>query len=112
MNLVVRKKADRFISASSFQKKVIDILIDKVLLALEEYPIKQVMLAGGVSANRELREEVVKRVNNKDSDIEIVLPPMWCCTDNGAMTAMAAYYSNEDQASLDDSVNPNLGLND
>lgn len=96
--------------ACSFQKKVIDILLDKVLLALEEYDVKQVMLAGGVSANKELRSEVVKRVSEKNKDIEVVLPPLWCCTDNGAMTAMAAYYSNEEESSLLDSVNPSLPL--
>ena len=98
--------------AASFQKKVIDILLDKVLLALKEYNIKQVMLAGGVSANRELREEAVKRINKKDKNIEVILPPLWCCTDNAAMTAMAGYYSNEEESLISDGVNPNLGLND
>ena len=117
LNLVnnMRQKGIEFKNedvAASFQKKVIDILLDKVLLALKEYDIKQVMLAGGVSANKELREEIVKRVNKKDKSIEIVLPPLWCCTDNAAMTAMAGYYSNENQAQISDGVNPNLGLND
>ena len=98
--------------AASFQKKVIDILLDKVLLAINEYDIKQVMLAGGVSANKELREEVVKRVNKKNKSIEVVLPPLWCCTDNGAMTAMAGYYSNEEESKISDGVNPNLSLDD
>jgi len=71
-----------------------------------------VMLAGGVSANKELREEVVKRINKKNKDIEVILPPLWCCTDNGAMTAMAAYYSNEEESSLESGVNPNLDLKD
>lgn len=116
LNLVnnMRQKGIEFKNedvAASFQKKVINILLDKLLLALDEYDIKQVMLAGGVSANKELREEVVKRVNKKNKDIEVVLPPLWCCTDNGAMTAMAAYYSDEDEAKLEDGVNPNLELN-
>jgi N6-L-threonylcarbamoyladenine synthase len=117
LNLVNNKKqrGEEFKNediAASFQKKAVDILIDKILLALDEYDIKQVMLAGGVSANKELREEVVKRVSKKKKDIDIVLPPLWCCTDNGAMTAMAAYYSNEEESTLSDGVNPNLSLND
>lgn len=117
LNLVnnLKQKNEEFKNediAASFQKKVMDILIDKVLLALEEYDIKQVLLAGGVSANSELREEIVKRVNEKYSNVEIILPPLWCCTDNGAMTAMAAYYSDQEESSISDSVNPNLGLND
>lgn len=98
--------------AASFQHKVVDILIDKVLIALQEYDVKQVMLAGGVSANKELRFEVEKRVHKKNDKIEVILPPLWCCTDNGAMTAMAGYYSNEKESQISDGVNPNLGLND
>lgn len=98
--------------ACSFQKRVVDILVDKILLALDEHDIKQVMLAGGVSANKELREEVVKRVSKKNNNIDIILPPLWCCTDNGAMTAMAAYYSDEEESNIADGVNPNLSLND
>ena len=117
LNLVnnMRQKGEEFKNedvAASFQSKVMDILLDKVILALKEYDVKQVMLAGGVSANKQLREEVVKRVNKLNKDIDIVLPPLWCCTDNGAMTAMAAYYSDEEESSICDSVNPNLGLND
>lgn len=96
--------------ACSFQKKVIEILTDKVLLALKEYDVKQVLLAGGVSANRELRETIVKRVNDKYKNVEVVIPPMWCCTDNAAMLAMAAYYSDEDISDLSMSVDPSLSL--
>lgn len=96
--------------ACSFQKKVIEILTDKVMLALEEYPVKQVLLAGGVSANKELRETIVKRVTSKYKDVEVTIPPMWCCTDNAAMLAMAAYYSDEELSDLDMGVDPSLSL--
>ena len=96
--------------ACSFQKKVIEILIDKVMLALEEYPVKQVLLAGGVSANKELRKTIVEKVNGKHKDVEVIIPPMWCCTDNAAMLAMAAYYSDEDVSDLDMGVDPSLNL--
>ena len=117
LNLVnnMKQKGQEFKNediAASFQSKVMDILVDKIILALDEYEIKQVMLAGGVSANSELRKVVVERVSKKNKNIEVVLPPLWCCTDNGAMTAMAAYYSDESESNLDDSVNPNLELND
>lgn len=96
--------------ACSFQKKVIEILTDKVLLALKEYKVKQVLVAGGVSANKELRETIVRKVNEKYKDVEVVIPPMWCCTDNAAMLAMAAYYSDEDLSDLSMSVDPSLSL--
>ena len=96
--------------ACSFQSKVIEILTDKVMLALKEYPVKQVLLAGGVSANRELRKVIVERVSKQYKDVEVVIPPLWCCTDNAAMLAMAAYYSNEELSSLDMGVDPSLDL--
>ena len=96
--------------AASFQKKVVEILVDKVIVALDEYKVNQVLLAGGVSANKELRETVVKRVYKKDKEVEVVIPPFWCCTDNAAMLAMAAYYSDEDVSFLDMGVDPSLSL--
>ena len=98
--------------AASFQHQAVKILTDKLLLALDDYDVKQVLLAGGVSANKELRKTVEERVHQKNKDIEVVLPPLWCCTDNGAMTAMAAYYSNQIESEIDEGVNPNLGLNE
>lgn len=115
LNLVngMRMKNEEFKNedvACSFQKKVIEILTDKVMMALEEYDVKQVLVAGGVSANKELRKTIVERVNGKYSNIEVVIPPFWCCTDNAAMLAMAAYYSDEDVSDLDMGVDPSLGL--
>lgn len=96
--------------ACSFQKKVIEILTDKVMLALEEYKVNQVLVAGGVSANKELRETIRNRVTSKYKNVEVVIPPMWCCTDNAAMLAMAAYYSDEEVSDLDMGVDPSLSL--
>ena len=117
LNLVnnMKQKGEEFKSedvATSFQNKVVQILTDKVVLALDEYRVNQVLLAGGVSANKELRETIVRRVKEKNENIDVVLPPLWCCTDNAAMTAMAAYYSDEDESSIDEGVNPSLELND
>lgn len=96
--------------AASFQTQVIKILVDKTLLALEEYDVKQVLLAGGVSANSHLREELVKRVNKQFKDLKVIIPPLWCCTDNAAMMAMAGYYSDNEEETLALSVDPSLHL--
>lgn len=76
--------------ATSFQTTAIDLLLDKALPAVEEYDVKQVVLAGGVSANSYLRSEIVRRL--KDSNVEVVIPPIWCTTDNAAMIAKVGYY--------------------
>ncbi len=98
--------------ACSFQETAIDLLLDKALPAVDEFGIKQVVLAGGVSANSYLRSEVVRRL--KDKDVEVVIPPLWCTTDNAAMIAKVGSYLYDEGvfASLDLAANPNWKLED
>ena len=72
----------------SFEDVAVDMVVDKTLKAAKKYDVKQILLAGGVSANSYLRSEIVRRLKN--SDIDIVLPPIWCTTDNAAMIAKLA----------------------
>lgn len=92
--------------ARSFQDTAIDLLLDKALPAVNEYNIKQVVLAGGVSANSYLREQVVKRLENKP--VDVVIPPIWCTTDNAAMIAKVGSYLYDEKvfAPLSLSANP------
>lgn len=92
--------------ARSFQDTAIDLLLDKALPAVDEYNIKQVVLAGGVSANSYLREQVVKRLENKP--VDVVIPPIWCTTDNAAMIAKVGSYLYDEKvfAPLSLSANP------
>ena len=57
--------------------------MDRLEKALKRYDIKQVVLAGGVSANSYLREQMHNRLDN--SGIDLIVPPIWCTTDNAAM---------------------------
>lgn len=85
--------------AKSFQTTAIDLLLDKALPALDEFNCKQVVLAGGVSANSYLRSEITRRLSNKD--VEVIIPPIWCTTDNAAMIAKVGYYLYERNAFAD-----------
>jgi N6-L-threonylcarbamoyladenine synthase len=87
-------------------------LLDKALPAVDEYHVKQVVLAGGVSANSYLREQVVKRLASQD--VEVVIPPLWCTTDNAAMIAKVGSYLYDEGifASLSLSANPCWKLED
>ena len=96
--------------AASFQKSVVRMLVEKAIKAAKDIGYQKIVLAGGVASNSRLREEIKRMCS--ENDIELYYPSPVLCTDNGAMTAMAAYYSNEDESSICDSVNPNLGLND
>jgi len=72
---------------ASFQKRAIDMIVDKTLLVLDSVKVKQLVVAGGVAANSYLREQIVKRVGYRT---DVVIPPLWCCGDNAAMIGKAA----------------------
>ncbi len=98
--------------AYSFQKTAVDLLLDKALPALDEFNCVQVVLAGGVSANSYLREQIVERTKNKD--VEVIIPPIWCTTDNAAMIAKVGSYLYDEKvfADLSLSANPCWKLED
>ncbi|MBS8267057.1 tRNA (adenosine(37)-N6)-threonylcarbamoyltransferase complex transferase subunit TsaD [Mesobacillus boroniphilus] len=94
--------------AASFQESVIDVLVTKTQNAVKEYGVKQVLLAGGVAANKGLREKLSTEF--KDSDVEIVIPPLSLCTDNAAMIAAAGSVLYEKGQRADLTLNGNPGL--
>ena len=77
--------------AKSFQDVAVNEIILRVKRASERYDFKEVVLAGGVSANSYLREEIVKLFENNDK-VKVIIPPLWCTTDNAAMIAKVGTY--------------------
>ena len=73
--------------AASFQEAVVDVLIGKTLMAAEVFKAAEIIVAGGVSANRALRAGMQAR-----SALTVHIPPIELCTDNAAMVAAAGYY--------------------
>lgn len=71
---------------ASIQKTIIDILLEKFLKASKETNIKQLAIAGGVSANSELRKQLKEKSNQ---GFKVFIPNSNYCTDNAAMIAMA-----------------------
>ena len=98
--------------AKSFQDVAIGMIVDKAINAAVEYNVKQVVLAGGVSANSYLREQMALRLKN--TDIELIIPPLWCTTDNAAMIAKVAerLYKEKLFAPLTLGVDPNWKISD
>jgi putative glycoprotease GCP len=76
--------------AKSFQDVAVGEIIDRVKRATSKYKFKEIVLAGGVSANSYLRSQIVETY--KGSDIEVIIPPIWCTTDNAAMIAKVGSY--------------------
>ena len=73
--------------AASFQAAVIDVLVAKTLAVAKQRRVKQVLLVGGVAANKLLRNRLVK-----DSPLPVLVPEPVLCTDNAAMIAACGYY--------------------
>lgn len=78
--------------AASFQQAVVDVLADKTVRALKDYPVHQLILAGGVAANQGLRERLDEEIQ-KLPGTELVKAPLPLCGDNAAMVGAAAYVS-------------------
>lgn len=76
--------------AASFQQAAVDVLLDKTTRAAKEYKVKTIMLAGGVSANQKLREQMKSAAEEQGN--ALFLPDLKYCTDNAAMIAVAGYY--------------------
>jgi len=74
-------------AAASFQEAVIDVLVTKTVAVARERRAKQVLLAGGVAANKALRARLTS-----ESPIPVLVPPPILCTDNAAMIAACGYY--------------------
>jgi N6-L-threonylcarbamoyladenine synthase len=73
--------------ARAFQEAVVDVLAAKALAALRETDGNRLVVAGGVGANRQLRERLQRESRRRG--FELYFPPLELCTDNGAMIALA-----------------------
>lgn len=90
--------------AASFQKIVVDTLTKKTMRAVKQYDVKQLLIAGGVSANSSIRKEFKKLCD--ENNIELLIPNIQYCTDNAAMVGCAAYYAYKKGIISDYSLNP------
>jgi N6-L-threonylcarbamoyladenine synthase len=79
--------------AASFQASVIEVLVEKTFRLIHERPVKQLLLAGGVAANKGLRQVLTDRAAKEG--VDLIIPPLSLCTDNAAMIAAAGYIEYE-----------------
>jgi len=94
-------------AAASFQQAVVEVLVAKTVQAALRLRVRQVLLAGGVAANKLLGRQL-----KEQSPVPVFIPPLSLCTDNAAMVASCGYYrlSAGKVAGMDVDVLPNLSI--
>lgn len=99
--------------ACSFQQAAVEILVEKSMRALGDYPqARQFILAGGVAANSALRQSLKESLAAKRPDLPLLIPDLSLCGDNAAMIGAAAYtlYQQGEFADLELNAKPGLDL--
>jgi len=79
--------------AKEFQQAAIDVLVSKTIKAARTYMVKTIIMGGGVSANKELREQLKTAIEKKLPNTEYRIPDMEYTGDNAAMIAVAGYFN-------------------
>lgn len=105
-----KQEINRADLAASFQKAVVDVLVEHAMLAAKDYHVEKVALAGGVASNSALRQGM-KEACDKEG-YTLCYPSPIFCTDNAAMIGVAAYYEycNGTRHGWDLNAVPNLKL--
>jgi N6-L-threonylcarbamoyladenine synthase len=94
-------------AAASFQLAVVDVLVAKTIEAARQLKVEQILLSGGVAANKMLTQHFLA-----NSPVSVLIPPPHLCTDNAAMVAACGYYHFQAGriSGYDLDVVPSLGL--
>ena len=93
--------------AASYQKAILDVLVDKLVMAVKRKNVKTCVIAGGVAANNELRSIIKKTISD---EISVKYPESALCTDNAAMIAYLSelYMKKGSTSPIEFDVFPNL----
>jgi N6-L-threonylcarbamoyladenine synthase len=97
---------DRADLAASFERSVVESLLEKLDLALAETPAAEVVICGGVAANTLLRKRAAEVVGSR---ARLTMPPLDLCTDNAAMIAAAGYFTSPPRGEVDYFTSPPRG---
>jgi len=94
-------------AAASFQLAIVDVLVAKTIEAAKQSKVEQILLSGGVAANKALTQRFLA-----NSPVPVLIPPPHLCTDNAAMVAACGYYHLQAGkiSGYDLDVVPSLGL--
>lgn len=106
------EKLDKKNLAASFQASVVEVLVTKTIKACKTYPVKQLIVAGGVAANKGLREKMSFAISEELPTMKLIVPPLRLCGDNAAMIGAAAHIELQKHhfAEMNLNANPSLAF--
>ena len=96
--------------AHELQEAITDVLVAKVLKAMEIYQPKSFLLAGGVAANQRLREKLALKIEKERPGVKLFVPAPKLCTDNAAYIASCAFFNNYPVPWEKITADPGLGI--
>jgi N6-L-threonylcarbamoyladenine synthase len=96
--------------AASFQASVVEVLVTKTVRACQTYPVKQLIIAGGVAANQGLRKAMTQKMNEVLPEVTLLIPPLKLCGDNAAMIGAAAFVTAQQEHFADYTLNADPSL--
>lgn len=96
--------------ACEFENAIVDVLVEKTIRAAKEYEAKTILLGGGVSANKNLRNRV--RYEAESLGVFVSIPPIEFCTDSAAYIASAAYFNQNEKPLEEIKAETSLGITD
>jgi len=112
-DLKKKDKKSKRIFAYEFQQAVVDVLVAKTIRAAKKYGVKTVMIGGGVSANKVLREQMQEAVTEFLPEAEYIKPNVKYSTDNAVMIGLAGAFKYMEKEFIDPfglRADPNLEL--
>jgi len=98
--------------AYELQEAVVEVLVGKLMKAVEEFQPKSVLIAGGVAANSRLRESLKSQISNSKYQTKLFIPDLKYCTDNAVMIGAAACYQFKPVDAVEIVADPGMGLAD
>ncbi|OGV89008.1 tRNA (adenosine(37)-N6)-threonylcarbamoyltransferase complex transferase subunit TsaD [Microgenomates group bacterium RBG_19FT_COMBO_39_10] len=105
-----KKKINKANLAASIQQAIIDVLVKKTIKATKKHQVKSVLLAGGVAANQQLREQMEVQVSKLKPRVNFFVPSPQLCTDNAAYVATQAFFNCRPLPWQKIQVNPSLSI--
>lgn len=94
--------------AAGIQQAIVDVLVEKTIRAAKQYKVKSVLLAGGVAANKVLREQM--RIKLSIVNCQLYIPPPAFCTDNATYIASCAFFNFKPVPWQKIEANPSLSI--